>query len=82
MEFMKNPFNLNAIIDYYKINNSLPKNTAKIINEVIKSSINEKLNELEEDILFKESYELEKSILQFTKNSISYGKHPIKFLNK
>lgn len=60
MEFMKNPFNLNIIIDYYKINNSLPKNTAEIINEVIKSSINEKLNELEENILFKESYELEK----------------------
>ncbi|PFU02234.1 NACHT domain-containing protein, partial [Bacillus thuringiensis] len=41
MEFIKNPFNLNIIIDYYKINNYIPKNKAEIIDKVIKNSINE-----------------------------------------
>ncbi|PFU01713.1 hypothetical protein, partial [Bacillus thuringiensis] len=58
------------IIDYYKINNYIPKNKAEIIDKVIKNSINEKLNELEDDILFKETYELETVYFDLQKISL------------
>ncbi|WP_281936364.1 RNA-binding domain-containing protein, partial [Paenibacillus tyrfis] len=69
-EFVKNPFNLHHVLEYYKMHSSMPETRSVIIHSAICESIKNKLAECEDDLNFRGTYDTEGILLTLKKLSL------------